>query len=204
MWSSGISSSASSVTSACIPIKNQRSSPVFGLRAMLSPRRSRRFRNISPDFFRLGMTAVYGTPVTLETRSRARSPGSISHPWLRNRQLTPRISLRWNPVMDMNSSDTAMSGQSGPLGSAMVTMNLQSATAALMLLTTATSFTTERISCPGPVHCRLVHCRLVAVEQLEPDMLSSSEAREGVESAWPSPQASMPTSSAEKGRMVRL
>mmetsp|Transcript_54794 Transcript_54794/g.163115 ORF Transcript_54794/g.163115 Transcript_54794/m.163115 type:complete len:214 (+) Transcript_54794:273-914(+) len=152
MWSSGISSSDSSVTSACIPIRNHRCSPVCGLRAMLSPRRSRRFMNSSPDFFLLGMTAVYGTPVALETLSLARSEGSMSQPWLRKRQFTPRISLRWNLVMLTNSSETAMRGQSGPLGSAMVTMNLQSATAALMLLNTATSFTTEERSGSGPVH----------------------------------------------------
>mmetsp|Transcript_69711 Transcript_69711/g.192775 ORF Transcript_69711/g.192775 Transcript_69711/m.192775 type:complete len:271 (-) Transcript_69711:85-897(-) len=58
MWSSGISSSASSVTSACMPIKNQRSSPVCGFRAMLRPLKSKRFRKSSPDFFRLGITAV--------------------------------------------------------------------------------------------------------------------------------------------------
>mmetsp|Transcript_33271 Transcript_33271/g.84189 ORF Transcript_33271/g.84189 Transcript_33271/m.84189 type:complete len:301 (+) Transcript_33271:143-1045(+) len=152
MWSKGTSSSARSVTSACMPMRNQMSSPVRLSFATLRPRTSKRLRKSSPDFFRFGMTAVYGAPVRLDSRNAMRSAGSMSQPWFRNRQLTPRISFLWKPVRFSNSSETAMRGQSFARGSAMVTTNLHSATAASMLCLMRTSVTTAVKSLSMLVH----------------------------------------------------
>mmetsp|Transcript_70759 Transcript_70759/g.158416 ORF Transcript_70759/g.158416 Transcript_70759/m.158416 type:complete len:229 (+) Transcript_70759:627-1313(+) len=142
-WYSGTSSSARarSVTSAWIPMRNHKSSPVLGCRATVRPRKSRRFRNISPDFFRFGSRPVNAAPVSLAIRRSISMAGSMSQPWLRKRQFTPRISFLMYPVMVSNSSDTAIKGKSEPLGFAIVTQNLHSPTAALSAFFTRTSCT---------------------------------------------------------------
>mmetsp|Transcript_90654 Transcript_90654/g.293452 ORF Transcript_90654/g.293452 Transcript_90654/m.293452 type:complete len:232 (-) Transcript_90654:152-847(-) len=118
------------VTSAWMPTRNQSSSPVHGLRATVSPRRSRRFRNRSPDLRRFWSTAVKGAPVAHATRRRTRSAGSNVQPTFRKRQFLPKTSPWEKPVMVSNFCETAIRGMSGLLGSAMVTQNWTSSTAA--------------------------------------------------------------------------
>mmetsp|Transcript_90313 Transcript_90313/g.292299 ORF Transcript_90313/g.292299 Transcript_90313/m.292299 type:complete len:203 (-) Transcript_90313:595-1203(-) len=93
-WLSGMSLAAMCVTSAWMPTRNQRSWPDFVFLATVSPRRSRRFRNCSPDFRRLQRTAVNGAPVSTASL-RPATYSSLSSPGqLRKRQFTPRISSR--------------------------------------------------------------------------------------------------------------
>mmetsp|Transcript_106694 Transcript_106694/g.286958 ORF Transcript_106694/g.286958 Transcript_106694/m.286958 type:complete len:201 (-) Transcript_106694:356-958(-) len=92
-WSSGIALSVRPVTSACMPMRYHNSSSVSRCLAMVRPRRSSRLMNISPDFFRLGNSAVNVEPLSLANLRPIKSIGEMGHPWLRNRQFTPRISL---------------------------------------------------------------------------------------------------------------
>mmetsp|Transcript_6358 Transcript_6358/g.19766 ORF Transcript_6358/g.19766 Transcript_6358/m.19766 type:complete len:243 (-) Transcript_6358:189-917(-) len=167
-WSVGTSSSASSVTSAWMPIRNQRSSPVRECLATVRPRRSRRLRKSSPVFLRFGNSDVNGAPVSLAIRRSMSSAGFMSQPWLRKRQFTPRISLLLKPVIVSNSSETAISGKSKPLGFAMVTQNLQDFTAARMACFTKTSLTTTDTILSISEHWRLQWCESIGSDVVEP------------------------------------
>mmetsp|Transcript_96482 Transcript_96482/g.241989 ORF Transcript_96482/g.241989 Transcript_96482/m.241989 type:complete len:210 (+) Transcript_96482:253-882(+) len=145
-WLSGTSSSAKSVTSAWIPTRNHKSSPVFGCLATVRPRRSSKFKKSSPVFLRFGRTAVKGAPVSAERRKFTRSSGSTSQPLLRKRQFTPSASVRVKPVMVSKASDTAIRGQSFARGSAMVTQKSQLAARSFMPFLTRTSLTSWSIS----------------------------------------------------------
>mmetsp|Transcript_72415 Transcript_72415/g.155028 ORF Transcript_72415/g.155028 Transcript_72415/m.155028 type:complete len:204 (+) Transcript_72415:210-821(+) len=93
-WPSGDKfAKAMPVTSAWMPIKYQSSSPVSGSSATVRPRRSRRFRNISPDFRRLFRIPTKASPVVQAALRAAISAGSSSLPsLLRKRQFMPMIS----------------------------------------------------------------------------------------------------------------
>mmetsp|Transcript_76962 Transcript_76962/g.220447 ORF Transcript_76962/g.220447 Transcript_76962/m.220447 type:complete len:280 (+) Transcript_76962:318-1157(+) len=122
------------VTSACMPMRNHKSSPVRGFCATVKPRRSIKLKKRSPLFRRFVRIAVKLAPVTHADRRSARSPGSAMQPWLRKRQFLPITSDLEYPVIVWNFSDTAMSGKSASLGSAMLTQNWQSETAELIAL----------------------------------------------------------------------